>query len=490
MLARRLVRHHPSTAPDAPADCPGVLFFAQAMFVAVDWLYSKVPVGSRISRSACPKVESVGWPVSSTAWITLRYQDMYGTWTGEALNPREVFQRNFWHCAIDDTSAFALRERIGVDRILLEADYPHCDTTWPDTQERLWEQIRGCTPEEIEKMAWRNRPRCSAIRCRSEFSRIRRSSDGVAGRQGGDRDRSRSRNRPRARARTRLTGREGRGERPRLHCRRSTVRTRRRPDRDLIIDRGGEAVANYDDVADFAAAGRLVDQAIEQYGRLDVLVNNAGIARDSMIFNMTEEAWDAVIRVHLKGTFAPTHHAAVYWRREFKAGRAVAGRVINTTSGAGVFGNAGQANYATAKTGLIGFTQTVSVELRRLGVTVNCISPSGTTRIAATIPTAGIPVKEPDDYDEFDMMDPSSSSPVVAWLASDEASHMTGQVIRAYGDRMARVLPLGYGPELDNGGCRWTADEVGRRVNMDIFGNVTRGCATESVRRHSASAAT
>ncbi|MDZ7791715.1 MAG: SDR family NAD(P)-dependent oxidoreductase [Xanthomonadales bacterium] len=245
--------------------------------------------------------------------------------------------------------------------------------------------------------------------------------------------------------------------------------------RDLIRKRGGDAVSNYEDVADFDGASRMVQQAINEYGKLDILVNNAGIARDSMIFNMDESAWDSVVRVHLKGTFAPTHHAAVYWRQEFKAGHPVAGRVINTTSGAGVFGNAGQANYATAKAGLVGFTQTVSVELRRLGVTVNCISPTGTTRIAATIPTAGIPVKEPDEYEEFDLMDPSSSSPVLAWLASDQASHVTGQVIRAYGDRMARVLPLSYGPEVNNGEQRWTAEEAGKRINMDLYGTVAPG---------------
>ena len=243
----------------------------------------------------------------------------------------------------------------------------------------------------------------------------------------------------------------------------------------LITERGGEAVANYEDVSDFEGAGRMVQQAIDQYGKLDILVNNAGIARDAMIFNMTEQAWDSVIRVHLKGTFAPTHHAAVYWRAESKAGRAVAGRIINTTSGAAVFGNAGQSNYTAAKGGLIAFTQTVSVELRRLGVTVNCVSPTGTTRIAATIPTAGIPIKESNDYTEFDLMDPSSSAPVVAYLASDQAGHITGQVIRAFGDRLARIMPLSYGPEVNNSEKRWTAESAGARINQDLYGNVAPG---------------
>jgi NAD(P)-dependent dehydrogenase (short-subunit alcohol dehydrogenase family) len=243
----------------------------------------------------------------------------------------------------------------------------------------------------------------------------------------------------------------------------------------LIAERGGEAIANYEDVSDFAGAGRMVQQAIDTYGKLDILVNNAGIARDAMIFNMTEQAWDAVIRVHLKGTFAPTHHAAVYWRAESKAGRPVAGRVICTTSGAAVFGNAGQSNYTAAKGGLIAFTQTVSVELRRLGVTVNCISPTGTTRIAATIPTAGIPIKESNEYDGYDLMDPSSSAPVVAYLASDGAAHITGQIIRAFGDRLARIMPLAYGPEVNNNEQRWTPEAAGARINQDLYGIANPG---------------
>jgi NAD(P)-dependent dehydrogenase (short-subunit alcohol dehydrogenase family) len=245
----------------------------------------------------------------------------------------------------------------------------------------------------------------------------------------------------------------------------------------LIRGRGGDAVADYEDVAELEGACRMVERAIDTYGRLDILVNNAGIARDAMIFNMTEEAWDAVIRVHLKGTFAPTHHAARYWRAEHKAGRAVAGRVINTTSSAGIFGNVGQANYATAKAGIIGFTMTTSVELRRIGVTVNCVSPTGSTRITATIPSGHISVKEPDEYDSYDKMDPSSGSPVVAWLASDAASHVTGQVFRVFGDMVARVVPAGYGPTVTAGDRRWSATEVGQRIDVDIF-----GCATPGIR--------
>jgi NAD(P)-dependent dehydrogenase (short-subunit alcohol dehydrogenase family) len=236
----------------------------------------------------------------------------------------------------------------------------------------------------------------------------------------------------------------------------------------LIHERGGRAVANYDDVADFAGAENVVGHAVAQFGTLDILVNNAGIVRDAMVFNMTEADWDAVIRVHLKGTYAPTHHAARHWRERSKAGERVAGRVINTTSGAGLFGNVGQANYTAAKAGIVGFTLTCSLELARLGVTVNCIAPGGTTRIMGTIPGAG-PAKEPDEYDEFDPLDPSLSAPVVAWLASDEADHVTGQVIRAIGETLVLLESWRYGPTLHNGGVRWDASKLGAQIGAHIF---------------------
>ena len=237
---------------------------------------------------------------------------------------------------------------------------------------------------------------------------------------------------------------------------------------DLIRARGGTAIADYEDVADFDGAGRLVAHAVEAYGKLDILVNNAGIVRDAMVFNMTEAAWDAVIRVHLKGTYAPTHHAAKYWRERSKAGDAVAGRIINTTSGAGLAGNVGQANYTAAKAGIVGLTLTCSLELARFGVTVNCIAPGGATRIASTVPgfTAA---KEPDEYEQFDPLDPSISSPIVAWLASDEASHVTGQVLRAIGETLILLEGWRYGPTVRNGATRWRADTVGSVIATDIF---------------------
>src|SRR5712691_4855206 len=144
---------------------------------------------------------------------------------------------------------------------------------------------------------------------------------------------------------------------------------------------GGAAVANSDDVADFAGAERMVRQAIDSFGRLDILVNNAGITRDRMLVNMSEDEWDSVVAVHLKGHFAPTRHAAAYWRERSKAGEDVRARVINTSSPSGVFGNVGQANYGAAKAGIVGFTLIAAQELQRYGVTVNCLAPNARTRM-------------------------------------------------------------------------------------------------------------
>jgi NAD(P)-dependent dehydrogenase (short-subunit alcohol dehydrogenase family) len=237
----------------------------------------------------------------------------------------------------------------------------------------------------------------------------------------------------------------------------------------LIQKEGGVAVGSYADVADFDAAAAMVQQAVDTFGRLDILVNNAGIVRDSILFNMDEDAWDAVIRVHMKGTFAPMRHAAAHWRARNKAGEQVRGRVINTTSGAGLSGNVGQANYTAAKAGIVGLTLTASVELARLGVTVNCIAPGGTTRIMGTIPGANVEVKEPDEYTEWHPLDPSISSPLVAWLASDEADHVSGQVFRAIAETIILLEGWRYGPTIDNGGAHWDAKTLGARINTDIF---------------------
>src|SRR5580765_6555411 len=195
-----------------------------------------------------------------------------------------------------------------------------------------------------------------------------------------------------------------------------------------ITAAGGEAIANGENVADIAGADRLVQQAVEELGRLDILVCNAGILRDRMLVNMTEDEWDAVIAVHLKGHFAPLRHAAAYWREQSKAGEAVRGRVINTSSPSGVFGNVGQANYGAAKGGIASLTLIAAQELQRYGVTVNCLAPNARTRM--TEATFG-EIPKPDDG--FDTMDPANIAPVVVALCADEAQGITGQCFFVYG---------------------------------------------------------
>src|SRR5437868_11423995 len=167
----------------------------------------------------------------------------------------------------------------------------------------------------------------------------------------------------------------------------------------------------------------MIQQAIDEFGRLDILVNNAGILRDRMLVNMTESEWDAVVAVHLKGHFAPTRHAAAYWRERAKAGDDVKARVINTSSPSGVFGNVGQANYGAAKAGIAGFTLIAAQELGRYGVTVNCIAPNARTRM-----TEAAFGQLPTDSDGFDPIDPANNSPIVVALCADEAQAITGQV--------------------------------------------------------------
>lgn len=239
---------------------------------------------------------------------------------------------------------------------------------------------------------------------------------------------------------------------------------------DLIRERGGEAVANYEDVADHEGAGRMIAQAIEEYGRLDVLVNNAGIVRDSAIWNMDVSDFDAVMRVHVNGTWSPSHHAARHWRERSKAGETFTGRIINTTSGAGLVGNFGQTNYATAKAAIAGLTQTLSLELHRLGVTVNCVGPAAATRITGTMPGAPEVIEANDvSEDEWNRMDPAVSSPLVAWLASDESQLVTGQVIRAVAENIILMKGWEDGPTINNGGKRWDATKLGTQLATDVF---------------------
>ncbi len=191
---------------------------------------------------------------------------------------------------------------------------------------------------------------------------------------------------------------------------------------DEIEAAGGEAVANTDDISDWGGAEKLVQQAVDSFGRLDVLVNNAGILRDRMLANMTEAEWDAVIKVHLKGTAGPSHFAAAYWRDRSKAGDEVDARIINTTSPSGIYGNMGQTNYGAAKAGIASFTIIASLELARYGVTVNAIAPAALTRM-----TEGLGMGQATD-EQKEQMAPKWIAPLITWLASPESKDVTGRV--------------------------------------------------------------
>ena len=218
---------------------------------------------------------------------------------------------------------------------------------------------------------------------------------------------------------------------------------------------GGEAVVNGADVADFDQAAALVQQAIDTYGALDVLVNNAGFVRDRMLVNTSEEEWDAVVRVHLKGHFAPLRHAGAYWRNEAKEGRTRAARVVNTSSGAGLQGSIGQTTYSAAKAGIAAMTLVAAAELGRYGVTVNAIAPVARTRM-----TEGA-------FDTSEMALPEDNAPIVAWLASEEAGDVTGRVIEIDGGRICLEQGWTHGPTRDLG-RRWEAAEVGDVVRTLI----------------------
>jgi len=208
-----------------------------------------------------------------------------------------------------------------------------------------------------------------------------------------------------------------------------------------IRSAGGEAIVNADDVSDWGGAERLVRQAVDTFGGLDVLVNNAGILRDRMLVNMTEAEWDAVITVHLKGTFAPAHFAAAYWRDRSKAmGRGVDARLINTTSISGMFGNAGQTNYGAAKAGIAAFTVIAARELTRYGVTVNAVAPGALTRM-----TEDLSLGQASEAAR-EAMHPRWIAPIVTWLASRESSGVTGRIFEATGRLFAVAEGWHRGP--------------------------------------------
>jgi NAD(P)-dependent dehydrogenase (short-subunit alcohol dehydrogenase family) len=194
---------------------------------------------------------------------------------------------------------------------------------------------------------------------------------------------------------------------------------------------GGEAVANGDSVASWEGAQRLINTAVETFGDLHAVINNAGILRDRMLTNMTEEEWDAVINVHLKGTFAPSRWAAAYWREQAKAGKPVDGRIINTTSVSGIYGNPGQTNYGAAKAGIAAFTNIAALELARYGVTVNAVAPVALTRMTEGLGPA------PETDEEREMRSPRWIAPIATWLASAESKDVTGRVFEASGNMLA-----------------------------------------------------
>jgi NAD(P)-dependent dehydrogenase (short-subunit alcohol dehydrogenase family) len=242
---------------------------------------------------------------------------------------------------------------------------------------------------------------------------------------------------------------------------------------DVINQRGGEAVANYDSVAEFEGAKNIIGTALDAFGRLDVLVNNAGVLRDRMMFSMSSEDFDTVVKVHMYGTFNTMHHASAYWRNESKEGRQPRASIINTVSSAGLQGQASQINYGAAKAGIAAMTIIASLELGRYGVRANCVGPGGATRMVAQA-MPGMTVTPPEEYTEFDNMNPGNSAPAVVWLASDEAAHVTGQVLRLVGNNLAIYRPWQMGEQFlakdkEGNPKQWDPADIGRIMNRYVF---------------------
>ncbi|BBY56311.1 SDR family oxidoreductase [Mycobacterium koreense] len=236
-----------------------------------------------------------------------------------------------------------------------------------------------------------------------------------------------------------------------------------------IVAAGGEAIANGSNVADWQQAEQLIRAAVDGFGGLDVLVNNAGIVRDRMLANTSEEEFDAVIAVHLKGHFATMRHAAAYWRAQAKEGNSVDARIINTTSGAGLQGSVGQANYSAAKAGISALTLVASAELGRYGVTVNAIAPAARTRMTETVFADMMATQEAD----FDAMAPENVSPLVVWLGSAQSRDVTGQVFEVEGGLIRVAEGWAHGPQV-NKGARWDPAELGPVVT-DLLGKARAG---------------
>ena len=228
---------------------------------------------------------------------------------------------------------------------------------------------------------------------------------------------------------------------------------------DLIRANGGEAITNGDDIADWDGAGRLVQSAIDTFGGLDTVVTNAGIVRDRMFVNMSVDEWDAVIRVHLRGTFCPVKHAVDYWRAESKAGRPREGRVVTTSSGAGLHGSIAQTNYSAAKAGIATFTINIAAELGRIGVNANSIAPSARSRM--TEEAFAEMMAKPDTG--FDAMDPANISPLVVWLGSGDCN-VSGRIFECAGGLISLADGWQIGAEFDKG-AKWDPAEIGAVVD-------------------------
>jgi NAD(P)-dependent dehydrogenase (short-subunit alcohol dehydrogenase family) len=227
---------------------------------------------------------------------------------------------------------------------------------------------------------------------------------------------------------------------------------------DEIEKLGGEAVANVDSAADWDGAQRLIQTAVDTFGDIHVLVNNAGILRDRVIVNMTEDEWDAVIHVHLKGHFCPTRHAAAYWREQSKAGKEVNASIIHTSSTSGLLGNPGQANYGAAKSGIATFSYIASLELGRYGVRSNAIAPAARTRLTEQTPGLQDVVKAPEEESKFDVWNPANVSPFVAYLATADCP-FSGEAFLVQGGVVQRFQPWALSEKIDKGD-RWTVDEL------------------------------
>jgi NAD(P)-dependent dehydrogenase (short-subunit alcohol dehydrogenase family) len=225
-----------------------------------------------------------------------------------------------------------------------------------------------------------------------------------------------------------------------------------------ITAAGGEAIANNDDVANWDAGKHLIDSTVDAFGGLDVLVNNAGILRDRVLINLSEDDWDAVIHVHLKGHFVPTRHAAAYWREQTKEGKEVKASVINTSSTSGLFGNPGQTNYGAAKAGIAAFSTIAATELARYGVRVNAITPNARTRMTVETPGLSDIVAAPEDASVFDAWDPANIAPLVAYLGT-EGCPATGKVFYALGGQIRLYQPWTLTETLEKDD-RWTVAEL------------------------------